>query len=242
MRPGGRENWQIKIIETAGKPLEKVLVKTDPFNGNSCNDESCLPNKNKNNRISCRRNSVGYRIPCKICLLEGRQKCGIYIGETGENMHVRMKSHLTKFYSKKQDIRESSAFVKHMQNSHGGIREGAKFEDLFEIEIVKAYSKPMTRQTEEGTFMINIKGELLNSKTEWHQPKIIRTTIHTGGAELAGGRILPLPSSLPPFPLAGASGTQRTGDRANPGPLDGAPGTADVAVHTLRRSTRNIGR
>ena len=36
MRPGVRENWQIKIIETAGKPLEKVLVKTDPFNGNSC--------------------------------------------------------------------------------------------------------------------------------------------------------------------------------------------------------------
>ena len=27
--------------------------------------------------------------------------------------------------------------------------------------------------------MINVKGELLNSKTEWHQPKIIRITIHT---------------------------------------------------------------
>ena len=27
--------------------------------------------------------------------------------------------------------------------------------------------------------MVNIKVELLNSKTEWHQPKIVRTTIHT---------------------------------------------------------------
>jgi hypothetical protein len=27
MRPGGRENWGIKIIETAGKTLENVLVK-----------------------------------------------------------------------------------------------------------------------------------------------------------------------------------------------------------------------
>ena len=156
MRPGGRENWQIKIIETAGKPLEKVLVKTDPFNGNSCSDKSCLSNRNKNNRISCRRNSVGYRIPCKICLRDGRQKCGVYIGETGENMHVRMKSHLTKFYSKKQEIRDSSAFRKHLHNSHGGVGEEEKFEDLFEVEIIKAYSKPMTRQTEEGTFMINI--------------------------------------------------------------------------------------
>ena len=57
------------------------------------------------------------------------------------------------------------------------------------------------RQTEEGTFMVNIKRELLNSKTEWHQPKIVRTTIHTGGAELAGGRIVS-------FPVDGSQRTQ----------------------------------
>ena len=153
-----------------------------------------------------------------------------------------MKSHITKLYSKKQEIRDSSAFRKHLHNSHGGVGEEEKFEDLFEVEIIKAYSKPMTRQTEEGTFMININGELLNSKTEWHQPKIIRTTIHTGGAELAGGMILSLPSSLPPFPLAGVPGTQRNGNRANPAPLDGASGTPGVAAQTLRRSSRNTGR
>ena len=38
MRPGGGENWGIKIIETAGKSLEKVLVKNDPFGGNKCQD------------------------------------------------------------------------------------------------------------------------------------------------------------------------------------------------------------
>ena len=30
----------------------------------------------------------------------------------------------------------------------------------------------------------------MNSKTEWHQPKIIRTTILQGGAEMAGGRMI----------------------------------------------------
>ena len=39
MRPGGRENWGIKIIETAGQTLENVLVKSDPFNGNKCLDK-----------------------------------------------------------------------------------------------------------------------------------------------------------------------------------------------------------
>ena len=172
-------------------------------------------------------------------------------------MHVRMKSHLTKFYSKKQDIRESSAFIKHLQNSHGGVREGAKFEDMFEIEIVKAYNKPLTRQTEEETFMINVKGELLNSKTELHQPKIIRTTIHTGGAELAGGRVL----SFLQDGMQGSHGSNRragstpqegagqAGSRALLLPQDGpqrTQGNAAGAIsihqeetHGLRRSTRS---
>ena len=186
MRPGGRENWPIRIIETSGKTLESVLVKADPFQGNKCLDPKCLPNKNVKNTISCRRNNIGYRIPCKLCPAS-------YLGESGENMHTRAKSHLTKFYSKTKHIRESSAFFKHISNKHGGVREGSTFEDYFDIFIVKAYRKPITRIIEEGVFIINHEGEILNSKTEWHQPKIIRTTILQGGAEMAGGMVARFP-------------------------------------------------
>jgi hypothetical protein len=105
-------------------------------------------------------------------------------------MHTRAKSHLSKFYSKTLKIRESSAFIKHIENKHGGLKEGEQFEDYFEILIEKAYKKPITRIVEEGVFIINHEGEILNSKTEWHQPKIIRTTILQGGAEMAGGRMI----------------------------------------------------
>ena len=226
MRPGGREEWPIRIIETSGKSLERCIVKTDPFNGNQCSDKNCLPAQNPNNTISCRRNNVGYRIPCKLCIIE--DKNSVYIGETGENMHVRYKSHLTKFNSKKKDLRESSAFFKHLENAHGGRIENLKFSDCFLVEIVKAYSKPITRQTEEGTFMVNIKGNLLNSKTEWHQPKIVRTTIHTGGAELAGGRILS-------YPKDGSQTTQRTGISTPPVPVDGGPGFREAPRRSSRR-------
>ena len=231
MRPGGREDWPIKIIETSGKSLERCIVKTDPFNGNQCLDKTCLPAQNKNNKISCRMNNIGYRIPCKICIKEGKN--GIYIGETGENMHVRMKSHLTKFNSKKPHIRDSSAFFKHLQNTHGGLKEGQGFADCFFVEIVKAYKKPMTRQTEEGTFMINTDGELLNSKTEWHQPKIVRTTIYTGGAELAGGRVLSCPQ-------AGSQRPQGNGVPIQPGPVAGGQDStsSEPVQQALRRSSR----
>ena len=62
MRAGGREEFPIKIIETAGKTLERTLVNTDPFDGNKCTDAKCEPNKNPRNKISCRRNGVCYRI------------------------------------------------------------------------------------------------------------------------------------------------------------------------------------
>ena len=62
MRAGGREEFPIKIIETAGKTLERTLVNANPFDGNKCTDAKCEPNKNSRNKISCRRNGVCYRI------------------------------------------------------------------------------------------------------------------------------------------------------------------------------------
>ena len=116
LRAEGRLKWPIKIIETAGKTLEQTLVNTDPFNGNFCNDKKCLPSKNPKNKISCRKNSICYRITCLLCIQLGRKGeiSTAYFGESGKNMHCRMKEHLSKFNSKKEKIRSESAFFKHL--------------------------------------------------------------------------------------------------------------------------------
>ena len=46
-------------------------------------------------------------------------------------------------------------------------------------------SKP-TRLVEEATYISSHREELLNSKSEWHQAKVIRTTVRVaqGGAEI----------------------------------------------------------
>ena len=112
-------------------------------------------------------------------------EASIYFGETGKNMHCRSKEHISKFNSKVVTTREESAFYKHMSNKHGGVPENNEFGDLFEIKIIKAYKKPFTRHVEEGTFIANHEGEILNSKSEWHQPQIVRikTTVVQGGAD-----------------------------------------------------------
>ena len=70
--------------------------------------------------------------------------------------------------------------------AHGERDPEKKFSDYFEVEILKAYKKPFTRLVEEGTYISSHRGELLNSKSEWHQAKVIRTTVRVaqGGAEI----------------------------------------------------------
>ena len=203
-RVGGRELWPIKIIETAGRTLEQTLVNTDPFGGNQCYDAKCLPSKDPKNKISCRRNNVCYRVTCLLCLRAGNPNsqhdcydtCTCYFGQSGKNCHCRSKEHVSKFNSKTAKVREESAFFKHLENTHGGKAEDKSFEDYFEFRILKAYKKPFTMCVEEGTYIANHKGELLNSKSEWHQAKLIRTTTRVvqGGADslrqqgIGGGR------------------------------------------------------
>ena len=75
---------------------------------------------------------------------------------------IRAKPHLTKLYSSLQETREGSAFFRHIENKHGGLKKGEHFENCFDILIIKSYKKPMTRNIEEGTFLINYQGEILN--------------------------------------------------------------------------------
>ena len=102
---------------------------------------------------------------------------------------------MSKFSSKTAKVREESAFFKHLENTHGGKAEDKTFADHYEVRILKAYKKPFTMCVEEGTYISSHRGELLNSKSEWHQAKLIRTTTRViqGGADslreqAAGGR------------------------------------------------------
>ena len=115
------------------------------------------------------------------------------IGETGESMHTRAKFNLTKSYSRVKETREGSVFFKPIKNKHGSLKRGEKGYDYFDIFIIKAYKKPLPRNIEEGTLIINYQGEILNSKKEWHQPKIIRITVFQGWAEMVGGEVQRFP-------------------------------------------------
>ena len=49
-----------------------------------------------------------------------------------------------------------------MASHHGGVPNNKGIGDLFEIKVLKAYKKPFTRNVEEGTFIANHNGIILN--------------------------------------------------------------------------------
>ena len=75
--------------------------------------------------------------------------------------------------------------------------EGKPIDTYFEVNILKAYQKVLTRLVDEGTNLNSHNGPILNSKTEWHQPKIIRNVIIQGGAEAVKGNMGLRPNSSP---------------------------------------------
>ena len=59
-------------------------------------------------------------------------------------------------------------------------------ENFFEVNILQAYRSILTRLVDEGTHVGKYLGHIPNSKSEWHQPKIIRNVIIQGGSENVG--------------------------------------------------------
>ena len=64
--------------------------------------------------------------------------------------------------------------------------------NISKAEIIKAFRKPFTRCVEEVTLIANHRGEISNSKSEWHPAKVIRTSTlvvrRCGGGQGAGRR------------------------------------------------------
>ena len=110
----------------------------------------------------------------------------IYIGETGKNAHTRILNHQSKFRSKVSKTKEESAFYKHIANSHMDLyTTGDELEQHFEFQVLKVFKYPLDREVDKGVRMVMHKGVLINSKTEWFSPSIVRTTIEKGGVEMA---------------------------------------------------------
>lgn len=106
---------KVKIVEKVGNTLRAVLVKSDPWGGERCQDAGCHPCKAAEDpKISCRRRSLTYVNKCKLCKTQGLNT--LYLGESSNSLKERMIQHTDDFYDRSKELH----MRRHLIEEHGG--------------------------------------------------------------------------------------------------------------------------
>ena len=166
-------NERIKIIEKSGLKMEDNLVKKDPFPAKKCVGKElkkCFvcqsAGESSKNKISCRKNNVGYGLQCHTC--EDRNIEKVYEGETARSARIRGYEHLRGYHNKDP----KNVIFKHKQTDH-------KNEEMVMKMVVKnSFKDALTRQSNEAVRINRRENKsLLNSKGEMNHPPLARITV-----------------------------------------------------------------
>ena len=87
-------------------------------------------------------------------------------GETSRNLYTRAKEHMNKYLSRK--TRAESFIHTHQNERHTGLPA------QFEAKVVGNFKDCLSRQVSEGVHIRRGGTDILNSKSEWHQPSLWR--------------------------------------------------------------------
>ena len=154
---------KIKVVEQSGVQLKRMLQTSNPFKKGKCEDAECIVGKSDEKK-NCRRNEVKYHIECK------NENCdSVYHGETSKNAYTRGKEHREDYHNRL----EGSHMWKHCIQKHN--RE----EQQFTMHIDRTFRRdPLLRQITEAIEINDTDEEKrMNSRAEWHQPRVPRINI-----------------------------------------------------------------
>ena len=154
-------DFNIRVVEMAGKSVKRHLQKSDPFQGGGCERDDC-PVCASQGKGRCNRNGVLYTATCQSCE-------SIYHGETGRNAYIRGKEHVQQLRGKKTE----SPLWEHCVERHSGEEQNFKF------DVIKSFGgDAMLRQISEAVANNRTTAQYkINRKAEWNEPLIPRAII-----------------------------------------------------------------
>ena len=125
-RLGGITAYRVRIAESAGMALSRLLPSTNPRGPGDCGRQDCvICNQQDDKQQDCRRRNILYENQCQTCKVdvpedeersnvsrkEGR---GLYVGESSRSLYERSKEH----QKDRDDREEDSHQVKHWVLDH----------------------------------------------------------------------------------------------------------------------------
>ena len=160
-------SMNIRFIEKPGIKMKNLVVKKDPFPKVKCAEKNCpfcnrtLQIKTKENQ-RCSTHNVGYRFKCELCEYT-------YEGETHRKMSVRAAEHVNQLKNESNQ----SPLWKHVVEHHPQGGHSVKFK----LSLTGVFFDSLSRQADEGERIQERKGKIMNSKAEFHAPKLRRITV-----------------------------------------------------------------
>jgi Uri superfamily endonuclease len=174
--------YRVRISETSGSQLCRLLPNTNPWSGQDCLRLDCYTCGQQGEKFEdCKTRNVLYESVCVLCNKEVLEKknlskwdefrdmVGVYVGETARSLYERAGEHW-------QDVKAGkleSHMLKHWHTEH--VQEAG--EPKFKIRLVKTFGDALSRQKSESV-RIDLRGEnVINSKTEYSRCRLPRLAI-----------------------------------------------------------------
>jgi hypothetical protein len=162
-------------MERGGSKSSKDIL-SDPLGSKICSREACMICRHEDTKGGCRGQGMSYSNTCLACPHgKGNEKeSAVYYGETGRSNYERGLGHLRDLRTEKED----SPLWKHCQLVHAS----EKVE--FQMKTEGTFIVCEERQTDEGSRVkLSQVKHVMNSKSEWNQPPLIRVTTDSGNVQ-----------------------------------------------------------
>ena len=153
---------RFKIVEKGGDTVERRLVKPNPMGSDDCGKEDCVVCKQPGGGKMCHKCNINYHAKCEHKMCDSNNVK--YLGESFRNMYSRGAEHERKRMKKD----ESSFMHRHDIETHPDDPPNWSF------KVIKSFRDPLSRQVSEAIHIKNHEGILLNSKSEFFQPPLVK--------------------------------------------------------------------
>ena len=164
---GASQNIKVPVFLRGGRRLS-TLVKAEPMASKLCGRDNCFPCISGGGG-DCEKSSIGYKLECLEC--PGADLTATYEGESGRNGYSRGLEHVAALEGRQ----ETSPLWKHCEIQHKGRIVG------FKMTCLRSFRSAFLRQTNEGVRIVSSKSDIcMNSRSEWHQPAVVRVTATLG--------------------------------------------------------------
>ena len=151
---------KFRIVETGGRTVKSIVQSSNPTATKGCEEQDCLAcQAGRGEGGNCRQSNICYEIECRLC---PEDKKSLYIGESSQNLYARTKEHVSNYRKQTQ----TSFMHKHQIKKHDGLP------GRYSAKVTGSYKDCLSRQVSEGVSIRRSTAEVLNSKSEWHQPPL----------------------------------------------------------------------